>query len=125
VIGALCRAGLDLETDNVCGLELPKSLARLAACRECWAIDSALLHYARLFGLRSVSFWGPTAPRTLLKPAPIDEEVHYAEVACSPCVHAAESPPCAGHNLCMTALVRALDPEEEAELPPVVAGEPA
>ena len=96
----------------------------MAGVREFWGIDSALLHYARLFGARCVSFWGPTSPTSLLKPMPIVEEVHYGAIACSPCVHVAESPPCEGRNLCMTALLRPLSDAEQRDLPPVLRRSP-
>ncbi len=121
IIQGIANAGLELDCRNLCGrLDLVESLQALQGAREFWGIDSALLHYARLLGLRCVSYWGPTSPAVLLKPAPIDETTHYAGVACSPCVHVAEFPPCKGHNLCMTALLRDLSDAERAELPPVV-----
>src|SRR5262249_14334556 len=51
---------------NLCGtLSLQDSLRVLAECDEFWGIDSALLHYARLFGLRIKAFLGPTHPLRL------------------------------------------------------------
>jgi ADP-heptose:LPS heptosyltransferase len=121
IIQAFAAAGIDLDCHNLCGqLDLVQSLRQLDTVREFWGIDSALLHYARLLGLRCVSYWGPTSPAVLLKPAPIDEVTHYAGLACSPCVHVAELAPCEGRNLCMTALLRELSAAERAELPPVV-----
>jgi len=94
--------------ENGCGaLTLPESLAELAAASGYWGVDSALLHYARLFGLRCVSWWGPTDPRTLLRPNPgLEEEVVYRKIPCSPCVHVAEQPPCRGNNLCIQNLFK-------------------
>ena len=109
------------EVRNLCGtLPLEGSLLLLAGASEFWGIDSALIHYARLFGSHCVSFWGPTSPASLLKPAPIREEVHYAAIPCSPCVHVAESPPCEGRNLCMTSLLRPLTEPELRGLLPVL-----
>lgn len=90
-------------------LPVEDSLRTLASCGEFWGVDSALLHYARLLGLRCVSFWGPTAPRTRLRPmAGLDEEIHYDKIPCSPCIHVAEEPPCQGQNLCIQGLFRPL-----------------
>jgi ADP-heptose:LPS heptosyltransferase len=88
---------------NLCGtLSLDESLAELASAGEFWGIDSALLHYARLFRLKCVSWWGPTDPRTRLKPIEgLVEEVFYRKIPCSPCVHLAETAPCNGNNLCI------------------------
>jgi len=122
----LRESGRFADVRNLCGaLPLSESLTYLAGASEFWGIDSALLHYARLFGARCVSFWGPTSPSCLLKPLPIAEEVHYTAIACSPCVHVAESPPCEGRNLCMTSLLRPLSDQERRELPPVLRRTPA
>jgi len=107
--------------ENRCGeLTLPGSLAELADASEYWGIDSALLHFARLFGLRCVSFWGPTDPATRLRPvAGLEEEVVYRKLPCSPCVHLAETAPCGGNNLCIRNL---FEPPREGgpEWPPYV-----
>ena len=82
-----------------------------------YSIDSGLLHIARLVGVETVSFWGPTDPATLLLPKldGVTEEVNYSRIACSPCVHLTEIPPCRGNNICMRAhLDRTL-----AEEPPI------
>lgn len=101
-------------TENYCGrLKLRDSLEELYAAQEFWGIDSSLLHYARLFGLKCVSFWGPTDPKTRLKAFPITEEVLYRKTPCSPCVHVAELPPCNGNNVCMKSLI---SPRTDAEL---------
>ncbi|MBI3542657.1 MAG: hypothetical protein HY075_05215 [Deltaproteobacteria bacterium] len=104
---------------NLCGrLKLRESIAAVAAAGEFWGIDSSLLHYARLFGLYTVSYWGPTSPEALLKPYGLKEEVHYRKIPCSPCVHVAEFPPCAGRNVCMTSHLREFtDDEIRARLP--------
>jgi ADP-heptose:LPS heptosyltransferase len=74
----------------------------VSACHELFSIDSALLHYGRLLGVRTISFWGPTDPGSLLRPEPgAAEEVHYRKLSCSPCVHLTQQPPCGGNNLCM------------------------
>jgi ADP-heptose:LPS heptosyltransferase len=91
---------------NHCGeLGLPDSVALIRSSDLFMGIDSALLHLARLLGVESVSFFGPTNPRSLLAPVPgLKEEVRYAAAPCSPCIHVAETPPCRGRNLCMDAL---------------------
>ncbi|MCK4795449.1 MAG: glycosyltransferase family 9 protein [Desulfobacteraceae bacterium] len=93
---------------NLCGeLSFAESLKALSACQEFWGIDSALLHFARLLGLKCLSFWGPTAPSTVLRPHPeLDETVIYEKVPCSPCVHIAEDPPCNGNNICIQNLFK-------------------
>lgn len=92
--------------ENHCGtLPLADSLRVLAGCREFWGIDSSLLHYARLLGLKCVSYWGPTDPAALLRPIPgLDETLHYGKVPCSPCIHVAEETPCKGNNVCIQSL---------------------
>lgn len=95
-----------LKVTNHCGeLSLANSIWLLGQCREFWGIDSSLLHFSRLLGLRSVSFWGPTDPQTRLAPiAGLEEEIHYKKILCSPCIHIAGAPPCHGNNLCMQGL---------------------
>jgi len=86
-------------------LSLVDSLSYIDASDEFWGIDSALLHYARLLGKSTVSFWGPTDPRTRLRDEPgLESEIYYNKVSCSPCVHVAEEPPCHGNNICIKAI---------------------
>jgi ADP-heptose:LPS heptosyltransferase len=88
------------------GRSLDDSLRMLSECSLFLGIDSAMLHFARLFGLPSKSFWGPTDPSTLLKDFdPELEEITYVKIACSPCIHVAEVPPCRGNNVCMAMAV--------------------
>ncbi|HTE47578.1 MAG TPA: glycosyltransferase family 9 protein, partial [Gemmatimonadaceae bacterium] len=91
---------------NHCGeLTLKQSVAKLCDAPEFWGIDSSLLHLARLAGLHCLSYWGPTNPDTLLrKNWEVDETVHYRKIACSPCVHTSEEPPCRGDNRCIQGL---------------------
>jgi ADP-heptose:LPS heptosyltransferase len=93
---------------NLCGeLPLRSSLAVLGRARRFVGIDSALLHAARLLGVPSVSFWGPTSPSTRLRPFDgLEEELHYRPPICSPCIHVAETPPCKGENVCMQLFTR-------------------
>ncbi|HEY8965908.1 MAG TPA: glycosyltransferase family 9 protein, partial [Candidatus Methylacidiphilales bacterium] len=68
-------------------------------------IDSGLLHFARLLGVPCESYWGPTAPATLLRDFdPALDTVRYAPLPCSPCVHITNTPPCLGNNLCIKRL---------------------
>jgi hypothetical protein len=68
-------------------------------CRFC------LAPLCRLLVLACMSFWGPTAPATRLRPiASLRETVRYGKVPCSPCIHVAEEPPCQGNNVCIQSL---------------------
>ena len=88
------------------GRPLRESLRLLSECELFLGIDSAMLHFARLFALPTKSFWGPTDPATLLKDFdPQREEVTYFKIPCSPCIHVAEFPPCRGNNVCMAMAV--------------------
>jgi ADP-heptose:LPS heptosyltransferase len=100
---------------NACdGRSLRDSLHVLAGCSRLIAIDSSLLHFARLFGVPTVSFWGPTDPMTRLKGDVPNEHAWYHKLPCSPCVHVAETPPCFGQNHCIEAAVR-LSLDEEVD----------
>ncbi len=92
-----------IEFINRCGkTSLDKSLSILSSADEFWGIDSALLHYARMFRIKCVSFWGPTDPATLLREVPgLQEEINYRRIPCSPCIHVTETPPCMGDNVCI------------------------
>lgn len=91
---------------NDCGdRSLQGSVGVLFDSTEFWGIDSGLLHLARIVGLRCVSYWGPTDPATRLRESwAIDEQVHYRKIACSPCVHTSQEPPCRGDNRCIRGL---------------------
>jgi len=95
-----------LECVNQCGLlPLQESIAVIASSDEFWGIDSALLHYARLLGKKTVSFWGPTDPKTRLRDdASLASEILYTKIPCSPCIHVTETPPCRGLATCIKAL---------------------
>jgi ADP-heptose:LPS heptosyltransferase len=98
-------------------LSLVESIRLLGSADVLLCIDSALLHYARLLGVRTVSYWGPTDPRMLLRPWPgSTDEVHYRKISCSPCVHLAQQPPCGGNNLCMRL---AADPNRHEDPNPI------
>ena len=91
---------------NMSGLlTLKESISIIASADEFWGIDSALLHYARLLGRKTVSFWGPTDPQTRLRnDDALVSEVFYKKIPCSPCIHVAETPPCHGLSICMEAI---------------------
>jgi ADP-heptose:LPS heptosyltransferase len=91
---------------NRCGeLTLKQSVGVIFESPEFWGIDSSLLHQARVAGLRCLSFWGPTDPATRLRATwDVDEKVIYRKIACSPCVHTSEEPPCRGDNRCIKGL---------------------
>ena len=75
---------------------------RQAGMSELVTIDSSLLHFARLMGVKVTSYWGPTDPSTLLCPRdPALDVTHYSRISCSPCVHITATAPCKGNNLCM------------------------
>lgn len=106
IITELARGFPSIHFRNLCGeLPLADSVRTVGTCQEFWGIDSALLHYARLLGLKCVSYWGPTDPTTRLQPVPgLDEVVQYGKVPCSPCIHIAGEPPCHGNNVCIQSL---------------------
>jgi len=81
---------------------LSESVRGLAEMDELICIDSALLHFARLLGVPTISFWGPTDPASRLRESEYNrDEIHYRRLPCSPCVHVAQEPPCAGDNVCI------------------------
>jgi ADP-heptose:LPS heptosyltransferase len=108
IINALGQRFSSLKFRNCCGqMSLAESLGCLITCDEFWGVDSALLHYARLLGLKCTSFWGPTDPATRLRPIPgLKETVYYGKVPCSPCTHVTEEPPCHGKNVCIQSLFK-------------------
>lgn len=91
-----------------CGeTNLAGSIKAMSNMDEFWAIDSSLLHYSRLIGIKSVSIFGPTSPQSLLKPLSyLSEEILYEQIPCSPCVHVTEDPPCNGNNICIKNLFK-------------------
>lgn len=69
---------------------------------EYYGVDTSLIHYIRLLGIKSNSFWGPTSPFNYLRAFEgINEKTYYLNVPCSPCVHFVRNPPCKGNNICM------------------------
>lgn len=88
-------------TDLAGTLALRDSLRVLADCDEFWGIESSLLHYARLLGLRIKAFLGPTHPMRLRPIEGLVETIYYRKTLCSPCIHLVSVPPCHGDNRCM------------------------
>ena len=91
---------------NLCGtLTLMDSIQELYNCDAFWGIDSSLLHYARLLGIPTEAYFGPTDPKHILKPMNgIKEIIYYQALECSPCVHLKEASPCGGNNQCIQRL---------------------
>ena len=106
IIAAVKLEFPQLTLRNSCGERtLAQSVEVIVESPEFWGIDSGLLHVARIAGSRCVSFWGPTDPSTRLRDSwGIDESIHYRKIACSPCVHTTEEPPCRGDNRCIQGL---------------------
>ncbi len=101
---------------NFCGtMPVRDSLRLLAECDEFWGIESSLLHYARLFGLRIKAFLGPTHPMRLRPVAGLFETIHYRKTLCSPCIHLVSVPPCHGDNRCMQWLFEPPDASRDNE----------
>lgn len=112
-IQGLIQAALPVaEVTNCAGeCNLGQAAASLLVCDELWAVDSGLLHIARMLGVSTRSFWGPTMPSQRLRPMEgLSECVRYRAFACSPCVPYDKPPTCKGKNICMTSL--SLDDEE-------------
>jgi ADP-heptose:LPS heptosyltransferase len=83
-------------------LSLRQSVHLLRQVDELLAVDSSMLHFARLMGVNTTSYWGPTDPGTRLRPSALARDVvHYSALPCSPCVHITAVAPCKGNNLCM------------------------
>ena len=80
-----------LTATNLAGkTSLEESVRGLANVDQLICIDSALLHFARLQGIPTLSFWGPTDPASRLRESQFNhDEIHYRRLPCSPCVHVA------------------------------------
>jgi len=119
---------------NLCGkLTMMQSARVIAGATSFYGIDSLLLHLARAVGIETTSFWGPTDPASRLRPVTAPERVVFTRMACAPCVHTNETPPCQGRRDCIAqAVSRAVAGSPSAE-PPVTSvtgwrieqGEPA
>jgi ADP-heptose:LPS heptosyltransferase len=83
-------------------LTLQAAVELITSMGELLCVDSALLHFARLAGVPTTSFWGPTDPSSLLRPdTSVHHESYYQKLPCSPCVHRIAEAPCHGNNVCM------------------------
>ena len=94
----------DFEIHNVAGfMSLGKTIHHMKiTLDEYWGIDTSLLHYSRLLGIKSHLFWGPTDPSAYLEEFDFLESTNYYKgIGCSPCVHFTRNPPCLGKNECM------------------------
>lgn len=103
IIARLASYFINAEFVNLCGkTSLIESLSMLCSANEFWGVDSSLNHYARLFNIKCVSFWGPTDPNNYLRKMPgLQEEIIYCKIPCSPCIHITQTPPCMGENVCI------------------------
>jgi ADP-heptose:LPS heptosyltransferase len=110
--GMIARQIANATVVNHAGLTSLRDAVKLVArADELLCIDSSMLHFARLLGVPTTSFWGPTDPVTRLRPFPGSRDVvYYQKLSCSPCVHMADHPPCNGDNVCMRF---ALEPDRE------------
>ncbi len=112
------RLGARIDVTNHAGkTKLGESVKMLSGMTEVLCIDSALLHFSRLLGMHTISYWGPTDPRVLARPRadPQLDEIHYVKLPCSPCIHVSHQPPCKGNNICMRL---AANPSAEVPLNP-------
>ena len=88
-------------------LSIAQSAAVLARAEQFYGIDSLLLHLARALSAPVASVWGPTNPANYLRARPGKDEVFYSRIACSPCVHVHDTPPCNGARICIPAALAA------------------
>jgi ADP-heptose:LPS heptosyltransferase len=103
IAGAIRSAFPRAEVSNRAGKNtLAESIRELSEMDELICVDSSLMHYSRLLGVVTRSWWGPTDPQTRLRPWPNGgDEVNYVRLPCSPCIHLTHYPPCRGENICM------------------------
>jgi ADP-heptose:LPS heptosyltransferase len=106
IVAAISSVFPQLTLNNCCGkYSLRQSVLALFEAPDFWGVDSSLLHLARITGACCISYWGPTDPATRLRPDNrIQEIAIYRKIACSPCVHTSEEPPCCGDNRCIKGL---------------------
>lgn len=108
IINELKSLSFEMSFHDHCGeFNLNGSIQHMAQMDWFWAIDSSLLHYSRLMGLKTLSVFGPTSPQSLIKKLSyLEETILYEQIPCSPCVHVTESPPCEGKNICIQNLFK-------------------
>jgi ADP-heptose:LPS heptosyltransferase len=86
----------------LCGkTSIPESIDVLSQAKALIGIDTALMHLAGLVQVPQFGFWGPTNPKAVLRPSPVQHIPFYKGMPCAPCVHVTDEPPCLGKNLCM------------------------
>jgi ADP-heptose:LPS heptosyltransferase len=95
-----------LSVKNQAGrLSMRDSILTISTCARFLCIDSGLLHLSRLLGIPTESYWGATSPELMLREIdPHIDQIHYARLPCSPCIHVTSTPPCGGNNVCMQRL---------------------
>jgi ADP-heptose:LPS heptosyltransferase len=108
IIAQLKNLPFEISFFDHCGeTNLNGSIKAMSEMNEFWAIDSSLLHYARLMGIKTLSVFGPTSPQSLIKNfSYLEEKILYEQIPCSPCVHVTETPPCHGNNICIKNLFK-------------------
>lgn len=90
---------------NRCGTYSPAQVIKQISQADIFVgIDSLLLHIAYAVGSPSISFWGPSDPKTRLRymfDLTSQSNVYYQQALCSPCVHGLLESPCNGDNICI------------------------
>lgn len=96
---------LSITGANICNMVGKTSFEEviffLRSSRELLTIDSGILFIARLIGIKTLSFWGPSDPETRLEGPLENDTIFYKKISCSPCVHTLDTSPCSGNNLCI------------------------
>ncbi len=87
-------------------LGIAQSAAVIAGAERFIGIDSLLLHLARALDVPCDSVWGPTDPRTRLRPGRTLDRIYFSGMPCAPCIHVHETPPCGGVRACIPASLR-------------------
>ena len=102
-------------------LSIAQSAAVIAGAERFIGIDSLLLHLARALAVPCDSVWGPTDPRTRLRPRRVRDRIYFSGMPCAPCIHVHETPPCGGARACIPASLRRA-PQPLAVMPDVATG---
>ena len=91
-------------------LTLHESIQEILQTDKFMSIDSGLNHIVRFLNMKISSYWGPTNPKCRLGDGyTLEEEVHYKQIFCSPCVHLSFDAPCRGNNICMKQYTESID----------------
>ncbi len=102
-------------------LGIAQSAAVIARAERFIGIDSLLLHLARALDVPCDSVWGPTDPRTRLRPRRVRDWIYFSGMPCAPCIHVHENPPCGGARACIPASLR-MTPQSIPVAPAVATG---